>query len=62
MPEYRIYVLSSPSKIHGPALNIVCNSDDEAVGQAEAHLTDGRSVEIWQGARVVRRLRSEDAR
>jgi hypothetical protein len=62
MPEYRIYVLSTPEKIGGPALNIICDSNEEAISRAAENLRDGDYVEIWQGARLVRRLRSEDAR
>ena len=57
MPEYRIYLLSTPEKIEGPALSIVCNSNEEAVSRAAEYLRKDNYVEIWQGARMVRRLR-----
>ncbi len=62
MAEYRVFVLSSQGRKIEGALTLVCDSDAEAVSQAAEHLEDGHWVEIWQSARVVRRLRSEDAR
>ena len=59
MAEYRIFVLSSLGKKIEGAHTIVCDSDTEAVTRATEHLEGGRWVEIWQDARVVRRLRPE---
>ena len=57
MTEYRIYLLSNPEKIEGLAINVMCDSDDDAIRQAAARLTEiGSLAEIWQGARLVRRL------
>lgn len=59
MAEYRIFVLSSLGKKIEGAHTIVCDTDTEAVTRAAEHLEDGHWVEIWENARVVRRLRSE---
>jgi hypothetical protein len=61
MPEYRIYVLSTPEKIDGPVRDIVCDSDEQALSRAAEYLRDGNYVEIWQGARMVRRLQADKA-
>lgn len=61
MPEYRIYVLSAPEKIDGPAHDIVCDTNEEAVSRAAEFLRDDNYVEIWQGSRMVRRLRADEA-
>ena len=57
MPEYRIYVLSTPEKIEGRAINIICDCNEEAISRAAEYLRNNNYVEIWQGARLVRRLR-----
>jgi hypothetical protein len=59
MPEYRICTLSHASKIASPPTDIECASDEEAVTEAKK-LLNGLDIEIWQGARVVTRLRSAD--
>ena len=57
MSEYRIYVLSSPVRIDGSAPSVICDSDAHAVQQAAAQLVrDGHLAEVWEGARLVRRL------
>ncbi len=62
MPAYRVFVLSTPDdKIEGTH-TIFCDSDSEAIGRAAEHLQDDHLVEIWQNARVVRRLRPQGAR
>jgi hypothetical protein len=54
-------VLLTPEKIDGPAHNIVCDSNEQAVSLAADYLRDGNYVEIWQRARMVRRLRADKA-
>jgi hypothetical protein len=34
MPEYRIYIMTADNKIAGPAVEVDCQSDEEAVAQA----------------------------
>ncbi len=61
MPEYRIYRLLPTDKIAGPSTLLICSSDQEVVIEAQK-LLNGLDIEIWDGPRVVRRLRSQDAR
>jgi hypothetical protein len=61
MPEYRIYTMSNDNKIAGPPRLVTCSDDQEAIGLAK-QLLDGRDVELWQGARVVTRLRHADGK
>jgi hypothetical protein len=57
MQQYRIYTLLSDNKVAGPATEIECSSDEEAISQAEKFV-NGLDIEVWQGARLVTRLRS----
>jgi hypothetical protein len=59
LPEYRFYRLTSDDKFAGPATVTVCNSDRDAIKEAKA-LLNGRDIEIWQGLRVVTRLKPHD--
>ena len=59
MPEYRIYTLTAGNKIAGPAVEVDCQSDEEAVAKARTSL-NGQDIEIWSGTHVVTRLRSAD--
>jgi hypothetical protein len=52
---YRIYVLDREDHISGPPIDVTCDSDDEAMTAARAHLS-GYPVEVWLGARRVGRL------
>lgn len=36
-------------------VELSCETDDEAIGLVEAH-TDGRPMELWQEARLVKRF------
>ena len=60
MPEYRIHILTFGNKIAGPAIEVDCQSDEEAVAKART-LLNGQDIEIWSGARIVTRLRFADA-
>jgi hypothetical protein len=62
MPLYRIFVLSTPDKKIEGTHTIFCASDSEAISRAAEHLQGGQLVEIWQSTRVVKHLRSEDAK
>ena len=57
MQEYRIYTLLSGNKVAGPPTKIECSSDEEAISQAKKFL-NGLDIEVWQGARLITRLRS----
>lgn len=55
MSSYRIYILDSGNHIQGPPKIVECDSDQEALQQAQA-MVDGRDVELWDGNRLVARL------
>jgi hypothetical protein len=59
MPEYRFYTLKSGNRLAAPPDVIECDSDKEAIMEARI-LLDGLDVEVWQGRRVVTRLRPSD--
>jgi hypothetical protein len=59
MPTYRIYRIDSEGNIPEPSKAIECEDDDEAVAQARRYV-DGLAVELWLGARLIRRFKSED--
>ena len=60
VPNYRIQILTCGNKIAGPAVEVDCQSDEEAVAHARGFL-NGQDIEIWSGARIVTRLRFADA-
>lgn len=59
MPDYRLYSMSSGNKAAGPPQIVQCASDQEAVAAGKG-LLDRLDIEIWQGARVVARLKPSD--
>jgi hypothetical protein len=59
MPEYRIYTLAKDNRIVAPPDMVECDSDADAILEARI-LLDGMDVEVWQGARIVTRLRPSD--
>jgi hypothetical protein len=61
MPEYRFYTLKSGNQMVAPPDVIDCASDQDAIDEAKKFL-DGFDVEIWQGARIVTRLRPSDGK
>ena len=52
MPEYRIYSISADGSIAGPPQIVERQSDGEAAAKAGL-LLDGKTLEIWDGARRV---------
>ena len=56
MPDYRIYLLSAQDKIEGPALNIVCDSNEDAVHHAaerlleKGHHAESGRAHAWSNA------------
>ena len=59
MPHYRIYTLTPDGHIGGPPRVVEARYDDEAIKQAKPFL--GRAdIEIWCGARLVRRFDPAD--
>ena len=61
MPYYRAYTLTDDDHILDAPKVITCDSDQEAVQTAE-QLINGHDVELWNGARLVTRIKSTDAK
>ena len=59
MLDYRFYSLRNGNQIVGTPEVMQCVSDQGAIAEARK-LLDGFDMELWQGARVVVRLRSSD--
>ena len=57
MPEYRFYTLLRGDKIAGPATQVECSSDEEAISQAKKFI-NRLDIEVWQDARLIARLQS----
>jgi hypothetical protein len=58
MPTYRIYTLSEEDRIHAPAHPVEC-PDDAAAIQAACQWLDGHVMEVWDGNRLVGRLKPD---
>ncbi|MGI8526707.1 MAG: hypothetical protein ACR2K5_11120 [Pseudolabrys sp.] len=58
MPEYRIYQIKS-GHIAAAAVVIDCASDEAAIAKGE-QMVDGRDLEIWDGGRLVARMKSRE--
>ncbi|MDB5423508.1 MAG: hypothetical protein JWQ29_924 [Phenylobacterium sp.] len=54
MAGYRLYFLDDNGRIKD-AVEFESDGDDEALAQAEAR-HDGRAMELWSGARMVRKI------
>ena len=59
MPNYRVYTIIKSDKVAGRADVITCATDAEAVVKARQFL-QSNDLEIWQGARMVGRLKAQD--
>jgi hypothetical protein len=59
MPHYRIYVTTTDGHVGAPATVVECADDQEAIGKA-AQLTNGKAVELWEGARFIVRFPSDE--
>lgn len=60
MPDYRIYQLqAAPNRIVGSPTIVTYKTDAEAIEHAR-RLLDSHDIEIWEGVRVVIRLRSRE--
>jgi hypothetical protein len=57
--DYGIYRLSVDNNIFGRPEVVDCDSDQEVIARAKARL-DGLDVEVWDGPRIVIRLKSTD--
>ena len=58
MRAYRVYVVTTDGHIAGPAQVIECENEQDAIGKA-AQLTNGKCVELWDGARLIVRFPSD---
>jgi hypothetical protein len=59
MPHYRIYVTTTDGHVAAPPTVVECADDQEAIGKA-AQLTNGKAVELWEGARFIVRFPSDE--
>jgi hypothetical protein len=59
MREYKFYVIRKDGHIDTPPSECVLPNDLAAVAQAKA-LTNGHDIEIWQGARIVAYVTSDE--
>jgi hypothetical protein len=59
MPHYSIYRLSIDNQIFGRPEVVDCDSDQEVIARVKARL-DGLNVEVWEGPRIVIRLKPTD--
>jgi hypothetical protein len=57
VPAYRLYKLRDDHRIAGPSVIIECDSDAEIIAKAKA-MQDGLDIEVWDGPRVVARVRA----
>jgi hypothetical protein len=60
VPDYRIYPVDRAGHILGPSTVIECADDREAIQQAQ-QAVNGHGSEIWQAARFILRLSSDQA-
>jgi hypothetical protein len=59
MRAYRVYVVTDDGDIAGPPHVIECADDQEAMGKAVQY-TNGKAVELWDGAHLIVRFPSDD--
>jgi hypothetical protein len=57
---HRVFLGTHDGRISGPAHVIECEDDQEAMGRAIQH-TNGKSAELWNGARRIARFPSDKA-
>ena len=55
MPQYRIYPTTPEGHVTAPAVVIECHDDQEAIDKT-VQLRDGKTLELWEGARFVQRF------
>jgi hypothetical protein len=59
VPTYHIYKLSSDNQIVGTSETVDFDSDRDVIAYAKTKM-DGLDLEVWDGPRVVVRLKSTD--
>jgi hypothetical protein len=58
MPDYRIYSITQDNHIASRPVTIVCDDDTTAVQQSQK-LLDRNDIQLWQGRRLVARLKAK---
>ena len=58
MPDYRIYLVTQDNHIASAPIRIACDSDLVAIQQSHK-LLDSKDVQLWQGRRLVTRLKAK---
>lgn len=57
MTDYRAYPITGDNHIEQPAIVVTADNDEQAI-QRSLPLVNGHDVELWEGARLVTRLKS----
>jgi hypothetical protein len=58
MPDYRLYSITQDNHIASRPVTIVCDDDTTAVQQSQK-LVDRNDIQLWQGRRLVTRLKAK---
>jgi hypothetical protein len=58
MPDYRIYLVTEDDHIASAPVKIACDDDLSAVRQSQK-LLDRHDIQLWEGRRLVTRLKSK---
>jgi hypothetical protein len=58
IPNYRIYSITQDNHIASRPVTIVCDDDTTAVQQSQK-LLDRNDIQLWQGRRLVTRLKAK---
>jgi hypothetical protein len=58
MPDYRICLITQDNHIASTPVTIVCDDDKTAV-QHSQKLLDRNDIQLWQGRRMVTRLKAK---
>jgi hypothetical protein len=58
VPTYRAFPTKNGHVVDPPQI-IVCITDEQAIEQAQ-QFVDGHDIEIWDGPRLVARIKSEN--
>jgi hypothetical protein len=59
MPHYRVYSTTPDGHVTVPAAVIECDDDQQAI-EKTAQLRNGKTLELWEGARFVGRFPGHD--
>lgn len=55
MPDYRLYLLTAGDRIDR-AIVLTCDDDEQAIAEMAIQTVAADGAELWQGARLVRRV------